>query len=73
MLHAGGFDALVVCTGARPAVPRVPGVERPHVIQAIDLLGRPLLAAGVRHVVVIGGGEVGAKRPTSWPVSRASR
>jgi len=61
MLHAGGFDALVVCTGARPAVPRVPGVERPHVIQAIDLLGRPLLAAGVRHVVVIGGGEVGCE------------
>jgi 2-enoate reductase len=52
---------LVVCTGARPVVPPVPGVERPHVVQAVDLLGRPLLAAGARHVVVIGGGEVGCE------------
>jgi 2-enoate reductase len=61
LLRAGDFDAAVVCSGARPAVPPVPGVEQPHVIQAVDLLGRPLLATGAEHVVIVGGGEVGCE------------
>jgi 2-enoate reductase len=61
MLSAGEFDAVVVCTGARPAVPRVPGVERPHVVQAVDLLGHPSLASAAEQVVVVGGGEVGCE------------
>ena len=61
LLRAGGFDAVVLCTGARPAVPRVPGVERSHVVQAVDLLRRPSLALQSKHVVVVGGGEVGCE------------
>jgi 2-enoate reductase len=61
LLRDGAFDVVVVCTGARPAVPRVPGVGRPHVIQAVDLLRRPSLAANASRIVVVGGGEVGCE------------
>jgi 2-enoate reductase len=61
LLRAGEFDVVVVCTGARPAVPPVPGVDRPHVVQAIDLLRRPSLAAAAERVIVVGGGEVGCE------------
>jgi 2-enoate reductase len=61
LLQAGAFDAVVVCTGARPVVPRVPGIDRPHVVQAIDLLLRPELAAHAGRIVIVGGGEVGCE------------
>lgn len=68
-LAAGGFDAVVVCAGARPAVPHVPGIELPHVVQAIDLLrggghGReigPSRLLNGSQVVMVGGGDVGCE------------
>jgi len=50
-------DAVVVSIGASPFVPEIPGVERPNVVSAIDvLLGR--VTPG-DEVVIAGGGLVG--------------
>jgi 2,4-dienoyl-CoA reductase (NADPH2) len=52
-------DVVVLATGARQVIPSLPGVERPHVVGAWDvLLGR--VSTG-RKVVVIGGGAVGVE------------
>lgn len=46
-------DAVVVATGAVTAVPDVPGITRPHVFQAIDVISRK--ASPVGRTVVLGG------------------
>ncbi len=55
------FDALVVCSGARPVTPDVPGTDLPHVVQAVDLLLDPGRAQGASEIVVVGGGAVGCE------------
>lgn len=51
-------DAIVLATGAKPLMPRIPGIE--HALTAEDvLLGHVQLPNG--PVVVCGGGEVGAE------------
>ena len=52
-------DACFAAIGAVPAVPPIPGAERPHVITGKEIHGREG-EAGPR-VVVIGGGLVGAE------------
>ena len=50
-------DAVVIATGARPAVPDIPGIDGENVVQAWDLLnGR---AGTGKRVVIIGGNAVG--------------
>jgi len=56
-----GFDAIVACTGARPLVPPVPGIDLPHVVQAVDLLRNPAMADNAQRVLVVGGGTVGCE------------
>ncbi|MBQ9015476.1 MAG: FAD-dependent oxidoreductase [Firmicutes bacterium] len=54
-------DVVVVATGGTPIVPPIPGVDRPEVIAANDvLLGRTGLTVG-QKIAVIGGGMVGAE------------
>jgi 2-enoate reductase len=60
-LKAAGFDAIVVCAGGTPLRPRLPGVDGPNVVQAVDLLRDPGLAEKANSVVVIGGGAVGCE------------
>ena len=50
-------DVVVAACGARPALPDIPGIDAPHVVQAWELLaGR----VGVgRRVAVLGGNAVG--------------
>jgi len=60
-LRADKFDALVLCTGARPKKPLVEGIDLPHVVQAVELLQNPALADRVERVVVVGGGDVGCE------------
>ncbi|MCF8543130.1 MAG: FAD-dependent oxidoreductase [Candidatus Nanopelagicales bacterium] len=62
------FDALVLSLGARPIVPRIPGVDDPRVVtirrldEAIALRSR---LAGVRRAVVVGAGYVGLEMAES--------
>ena len=56
----GGFDAVIVATGARQAVPPIPGMELPQVAMAWDILEGKRDPQG-KYVVVIGGGAVGSE------------
>ncbi len=52
-------DHVILATGARPTAVPIPGADRPHVVQAWDVL-RNRVRTGHR-VVVIGGGAVGVE------------
>ena len=52
-------DAVVIATGGTPVMPVIPGIDRPNVITAHDVLsGRGRTG---RNVVIIGGGMVGCE------------
>lgn len=52
-------DAVVIATGSMPITPAIPGIELPHVVQAVDvLLGKARVGEAV---AVIGGGTVGCE------------
>ncbi len=53
-------DAVIVATGAEPAIPDIPGVEGKNVVRAIDVLdGRVQLKD--QRVVIAGGGMIGTE------------
>jgi len=58
-LKEGGFDAVILATGALPVTPPIPGAGRPNVVQAWDFLKGD--APVGRRVVVVGGGAVGVE------------
>jgi 2-enoate reductase len=60
-LKSEKFDALVVCSGAKPVRPEVEGAELPHVVQAVNLFLHPEWVKDARAVVVVGGGTVGCE------------
>ncbi|MEQ3340373.1 NAD(P)/FAD-dependent oxidoreductase [Clostridium butyricum] len=50
---------IILATGANPIMPKIPGINLPHVVQANDILsGKELMK---NNAVVIGGGLVGAE------------
>jgi 2-enoate reductase len=52
-------DVVIIATGAKPLIPDIPGIDRPHVVTAEDvILGKAQIG---RKVVVAGGGLVGAE------------
>lgn len=53
-------DALVIAVGAEPIVPKVPGMDKPNVVFAVDLL-RDVSKYPGKKAVVIGGGDVGCE------------
>ncbi len=53
-------DAVVVATGAEPIAIRVPGIDKPHVVDAWDVLRGNVAHIGKR-VVVVGGNAVGCE------------
>jgi len=53
-------DALVIAIGANPIIPDIPGIDKPHVVSAIDFL-RDVTKYSASKAVVIGGGEVGCE------------
>jgi len=50
-------DAVIIATGATPIAPFTPGIDKPHVRTAIEVLGGAVSIKG--ETVVIGGGLVG--------------
>jgi 2,4-dienoyl-CoA reductase (NADPH2) len=56
-LEAERPDFVILATGGQPIVPNIPGVDKPQVVQAWEVLAGT--AATGRRVVVIGGGATG--------------
>jgi 2,4-dienoyl-CoA reductase-like NADH-dependent reductase (Old Yellow Enzyme family)/NADPH-dependent 2,4-dienoyl-CoA reductase/sulfur reductase-like enzyme len=57
LLAKENFDALILAVGADPVVPKIPGIDKPHVHWAPDA-ERGLVAVG-KKIVVVGAGAVG--------------
>jgi 2-enoate reductase len=57
----GKFDAIIIGIGGVPVAPKLPGIDQPNVIQAVDLFRHPELAASAKTVAVIGAGAVGCE------------
>jgi len=53
-------DALVIAIGSEQIVPDVPGIDKPHVASAVDVL-RDVSKFTGKKAVVIGGGDVGCE------------
>ena len=53
-------DALVLAVGTEPLMPDVPGIDKPHVATAVDVL-RDVSKYSGSKAVVIGGGDVGCE------------
>lgn len=60
-LKKDGYDVIVCATGTVQSALPVKGIERPHVVRAVDLLKDPSSAGEARNIVIIGGGEVGCE------------
>jgi NADPH-dependent 2,4-dienoyl-CoA reductase/sulfur reductase-like enzyme len=72
-----GFDALLVATGARPAVPAVEGIDSAHVhtVQTLEDAARLLDDAKRRrpsNVAIIGGGYIGLEMAEAFSSRGAS-
>jgi 2,4-dienoyl-CoA reductase-like NADH-dependent reductase (Old Yellow Enzyme family)/thioredoxin reductase len=55
----GNPDAVVIATGGTPAMPEIPGIDKPNVVTAQDVLSGKAKAG--QNVVIIGGGMVGCE------------
>jgi 2,4-dienoyl-CoA reductase-like NADH-dependent reductase (Old Yellow Enzyme family)/thioredoxin reductase len=60
LVEAEDPDALVIAVGAEQIVPKVPGMDKPHVAFAVDVL-RDISRYPGKRAVVIGGGDVGCE------------
>lgn len=60
MVRKENPDALVIAIGAEPMLPNVPGIDKPHVASAVDVL-RDLSKYKGKKAVVVGGGDVGCE------------
>lgn len=55
----GEPDAVIVATGAAPILPNIPGVDKEHVMTAIEALTRSKQVG--QSVVIVGGGSIGCE------------
>ncbi|MCE1253321.1 MAG: FAD-dependent oxidoreductase [Anaerolineae bacterium] len=55
------FDTIIVSVGGSAVTPKLPGIDADFVVQAIDLLKNPELAANAQKIAVIGAGAVGCE------------
>lgn len=58
-IKKGGFDAVIVATGATPMKPKIAGIDKPNVSHVIDVF-RGTAKLG-KKVVIIGGGIIGVE------------
>ena len=52
-------DALVIATGSSPVIPQVPGIDKPNVKIAVDLLKNNEKTG--QNIIIVGGGLVGCE------------
>jgi 2,4-dienoyl-CoA reductase-like NADH-dependent reductase (Old Yellow Enzyme family)/thioredoxin reductase len=60
LVGAEAPDALVIAIGAEQIVPKVPGMDKPHVAFAVEVL-RDVSKYPGKRAVVVGGGDVGCE------------
>ncbi len=60
MVEQEAPDALVIAVGGTPVKPPIPGIDKPNVVSAIEVLRDATNVKG-KKAVVIGGGEVGCE------------
>ncbi|MCE5250909.1 NAD(P)/FAD-dependent oxidoreductase [bacterium] len=60
MVEKEAPDALVLALGTEPLMPDVPGIDKPHVATAVDVL-RDVSKFKGKKAVVVGGGDVGCE------------
>ncbi|MEY3746687.1 MAG: hypothetical protein RL194_146 [Pseudomonadota bacterium] len=63
--YAESYDKLVICPGAQPIRPKLPGIEHPRIltlrnIEDMDRV-KSVVDTGIRRAVVIGGGYIGVE------------
>lgn len=54
-----GYDAVICATGSRPILPGVPGIDKPGIMDALEVLNGARKPEG--RIAVIGGGLVGTE------------
>lgn len=59
LAQKGGYDAIIVATGAAPIIPRIEGADGAQVMTAADVLS--LKVNPGKRVVIVGGGQVGCE------------
>jgi len=59
MVKTSTAQAVILATGAKPHCPPIPGIDRPEVVQAKDVLTRKAFVGP--RVAVLGGGTVGCE------------
>jgi 2,4-dienoyl-CoA reductase (NADPH2) len=52
-------DKVILATGGKPIAPKIPGADKPHVVQAWDVLAGNAVTG--KKVAVVGGGAVGVE------------
>lgn len=58
-LASGGFETVIVATGAKPKKPAIPGIDQPWVCDSVDVLNEKVVPKG--KCVILGGGLVGVE------------
>jgi pyruvate/2-oxoglutarate dehydrogenase complex dihydrolipoamide dehydrogenase (E3) component len=59
LLDKEKYDALIIAVGSRPIIPRLPGIDKPHVHWAADAdMGKVEVG---KKVVIVGAGAVGVE------------
>ncbi len=59
IIMKGNPDAVVIATGGTPLMPEIPGIDKPNVVTAQDVLSGKVRTG--QNVVIIGGGMVGCE------------
>jgi NADPH-dependent 2,4-dienoyl-CoA reductase/sulfur reductase-like enzyme len=59
LIDSVGPDVVILATGGTPVLPEIPGIDKPHVANAYDVLAGKI-AVGPK-ALIIGGGMVGAE------------
>jgi len=60
-LKSKKYDAIVVATGTKQYIPKVPGSDNKNVVTAVDVLNNPNLAKDKEKIVIVGGGDSGCE------------
>jgi len=61
MLKSVGYDIIITSTGTKPIIPPIEGVQKKHVITAIDFLDNKDKYSNYSDYVVVGGSDVGCE------------